>query len=75
MQDLAVYLHNTHYARQYMSNGMIHVQWSFREMCVMNKFWLVDFWIQGPAADILQGGMIFDQSDARRHPVSWILIG
>ena len=37
--------------------------------------WLkVDFWIKGPvAADSLHSGTIFDQSDARRHPVSWIL--
>ena len=39
--------------------------------------WLkVDFWIQDPAvADTSHSGTIFDQSDARRHLVSWILIG
>ena len=62
-----------------MSNGMIHVQQSFREFaCALkNSDWLkVDFWIQGPAiADTSHSGTIFDQSDARRHPVSWILIG
>ena len=37
-----------HYARRYMSNGMIHVQWSFREIaCTLNKFWLVDNWFLG----------------------------
>ena len=62
-----------------MSNGMIHVQRSFREFArVLKKYdWLkVDFWLQGrPAADTSHSGTIFDQSDARRHPVSWILIG
>ena len=45
-------------------------------------FWIqgpamkVDFWIQGlVAADTLHSGTIFDQSDTRRYPVSWILIG
>ena len=39
--------------------------------------WLkVDFWIQGPvAADTSDSGTIFNQSDDRRHPVFWILIG
>ena len=33
----------THYARRYMSNGMIHVQQSFRKIaCALNKFLLVD---------------------------------
>ena len=57
----------------YMSNR------SFREFArELNKFWLVKliFWIQGPAAaDTSHSGTIFDQSDARRHPVSWILNG
>ena len=35
----------------------------------------VGFWIQGPvAADTSHSGTIFDQTDASRHPVSWILI-
>ena len=53
-----------------MSNGLIHVRSTSSD-------WLkVDFWIQGPAAaDTSHSGTIFDQSDARRHPVSWILIG
>ena len=36
---------NSHYARWYMSNGMIHVQRSFREFArAFNKFWLVESW-------------------------------
>ena len=62
-----------------MSNGMIHVQRSFREIArALNKFRLVEswFWIQGPvAADTSHSGTIFEQSDARRHTVSWILVG
>ena len=48
-----------------------------RICAALSSDWLkVDFWIQGPvAADTSHSGMIFDQSDARRHPVSWILIG
>ena len=35
----------THYARRYTSNGMIHVQHSFREIArELNKFWLVESW-------------------------------
>ena len=35
----------THYARRYMSSGMIHVQRSFLELPrVFNKFWLVESW-------------------------------
>ena len=35
----------THYARRYMSNGMIHGQLSFCEIaCALNKFWLVESW-------------------------------
>ena len=35
----------THYARRYMSNGMIHVQRSFREIaCALNKFIFVESW-------------------------------
>ena len=35
----------THYARRYISNGMIHVQLSFCEIaCALNKFWLVESW-------------------------------
>ena len=34
-----------HYARRYMSNGMVHIQRSFREfVCAFNKFWLVESW-------------------------------
>ena len=62
-----------------MSNGMIHDHWSFHEFaCALLKFdWLrVDFWIQGPlAADTSCSRTIFDQSDARKHQVSWTLIG
>ena len=33
----------THYARRYMSNGVIHIQRSFREFVrAFNKFWLVE---------------------------------
>ena len=33
----------THFARRYMSNRMIHVQLSFREIArALNKFWLVE---------------------------------
>ena len=41
-------------------------------MRALNKFLLVE---SSPAADTLHSGTIFDQSDARRYPVSWILIG
>ena len=35
----------THYARRYLSNGMIHVQQSFRESVrALNKFWSVESW-------------------------------
>ena len=48
-----------------MSNGMIYVQRSFREIArAVNKFWLVEswFWIQCPAAaDTSHSGTIFDQ--------------
>ena len=79
----SIKVHNSitdkHYARQYMSNGMIHVQWSVVEFaCVFNKFWLVEsfFCIQGPAAaDTSHTGNDFDQWDPRKHPVSWIVIG
>ena len=33
----------TYYARRYMSNWMIHVQWTFCEIArALNKFWLVE---------------------------------
>ena len=66
---------SAHYARRYMSNGMIHVQQSFREFAhAFNKFWLVEscfFLIQDPvAADTSYGGTIFDQSESRKQDVS-----
>ena len=70
--------HYTHFARRYMSNGW-YLSKSFCEIAsALIKFWLVEswFWIQGPvAADTSHSGTMFDQSDARRHSVSWILIG
>ena len=61
----------THYARQYMSNG--HSANS--RMCLSSDWLKVGFWTQGPVAeDTSHRGTIFDQSDARRHLVSWILI-
>ena len=55
----------------YMSNG--HSANSLVRLT--SSDWLkVGFWIQGPvAADTSHSGTIFYQSDARRHPVSWIL--
>ena len=59
----------THYARRYMSNGMIHVQWSFREIArALNKFWLVESWFLDTRSS--DSGMIFDQSESR----SWRII-
>ena len=60
----------THYARQYMSNGMIHSANS--HVRLTSSDWLkVGFLIQGRvAADTSHSGTIFDQSDARRQPVS-----
>ena len=53
---------DTYPVEWYMSNG---------------SDWLkVDILIQGPVAvDASRSGTIFHQSDARRHPVSWILVG
>ena len=56
-----------------MSNGMIHVQWSFREIACALKtssdLLKVDFWIQGPvAADTSHNGTSFDQSGYRMSP-------
>ena len=71
---------HTMQGRRYMSNGMVHVQRSFREIArVLNKFWLVESWFldtrrSNGSRYIAQWGN-FRQSDTRRHHVSWILIG
>ena len=65
-----------------MQGDTCPTEWYICEIArALNKFCFraclkVDFWIQGPvAADTSHSGTIFDQLDARIHPVSWILIG
>ena len=57
-----------------MSNRMIHIQRSFREiaLALTSSDWLeVDFGIQRPAvADTSHIGTIFDQSESRIQDVS-----
>ena len=66
--------HGAHYERRYVSNGMIHVQWSFREIAhALNKFWLVESWFLDTRSNgsiyIAQGAVFANQT------LSWILVG
>ena len=73
-----VFVTYTHYARRYMSNGMIHAKRLFREFArVLTKFWLAENWFLNTRSS--DSRYIAQWNDfrpiARRHHISWIPIG
>ena len=77
-----------HYAMRYISNGLIHVQRSFREFCVCIKQVLIGWklifgykvqWQQANCTveqltNQTLGDVLYHQSDTRRHPPSLIRV-